>query len=181
MAQRNRIIIALFLTGVVLSCIMLLARQRQYQKEEAYNQAQQEATTHDLQSIMSYKNKYMGNASNNIGLFSNLPLSDLDRKYSQNPKTFTFEIDFQGDSNHIESVRLKKEIIYSAVSAFALIDNLQTLRYHYTDITYTVNRADVEKQYGALQSMLNESSWRSMQERLKDSGYVENTFQKLIK
>jgi hypothetical protein len=179
MKQRNRIIIALFLIGIVLSCIMLQERQKQYQREEAYNQEQQEVTTHDLQSILPYKNKYMGNASNNIGLFSNLPLSDFNRKYSQDPETFTFEIDFQGDSTQIESIRLKKEIIYSAVSAFALIENLQTVKYHYTDTIYTVNRASIEKQYGDLQSLLNESSWRSMQEKLKDSGYVEDLLRKI--
>lgn len=179
MKQRNRIIIALFIIGVLLSGIMLTARQKQYQREVAYNQAQQEVTTHDLQSILPYKNKYMGNASNNIGLFSHLPLSNFNRSYSQDPETFTFEINFEGASTRIESVRLKKEIIYSAVSAFALIDNLQTVKYHFTDTTYTVGRAEIEEQYGDLQSLLNESSWRSMQEKLKDSGFVEELFQKI--
>jgi len=179
MKSRNKIIIALALIGVALFSVMLMIRNQQFAREEAYNQAQQEVTTHDLQSILPYKNKYMGNASNNIHLFYNLPLSDFTKDFSQNPNTFTLEVNFKGKSTDIEATRMKKEIIYSAVSAFALIDNLQTLKYNYMDKTYTVKRSNIENQYGDLQTLLNESSWHTMQEKLKDNNYIQNTFQKI--
>jgi len=179
MKTRNEIIIALALIGVVLFSVMLMFRNQQSAKEESYNQAQQEVTTHDLQSILPYKNRYMGNASNNINLFYNLPLSDFNKDFSQNPNTFTLEINFKGKSTDIEDTRMKKEIIYSSVSAFALIGNLQTLKYNYMDKTYLVKRSNIENQYGNLQNMLNESSWHTMQEKLKDNNYIHSTFQRI--
>ncbi len=180
MKTRNRIIVALILIGVVLLSVTMSVRSKQFAKEEAYDQAQQEATTHDLQSILPYKNEYMGNASNNINLFCNLPLSDLKRSYSQDPKTFTFEVHFEGKSTDIEKNRLKKEVLYSSTAAFALIDNLQVIRYSYTDITYIVKRSDIENLYGNLQDLLNESSWHTMQEKLKNADETNDAFLKAV-
>jgi len=177
MKKRNNVIIILSIVAIALFCVVqfvMLPQQRL--KANQYNLAQQEVTTHDLQSILPYKNKYMGNASNNINLFNHLPLSDLKHSFSQNPKTFTFEVDFDGKSTDIQERQMKKEILYSATSAFALIDNLQTIRYTYTDKTYVVKRSSVEKLHGDLHNLLNESSWHTMQGELKNEKDVDQAF-----
>ncbi|WP_277668373.1 DUF4825 domain-containing protein [Caproiciproducens galactitolivorans] len=176
MKTRDRIIIALGIIGILFVFATIQIRNKQYQVEKAYAQAQQEVTSHDLQSILPYKNKYMGNAPNNINLFSHLPLSDYPRNYSQNPDTFTFEIHFEGTASGMGKNRLQKEILYSSVAGFALIDNLQSLKYDFTDQCFTVRRKDIEKQYGDLKVLLNESSWHAMQEKLKKTGDVERIF-----
>jgi hypothetical protein len=116
----------------------------------------------------------MGNASNFANLFSSLPLSNADRTFQLYPDTWTAEVNYKDTVMHIGEERVNRAIIYNATAAFALIDNLETIRFYFTGENYEVIRTDVEKWYGAkASSLLEKGTWeKSVQSKLRDPEYV---------
>jgi hypothetical protein len=75
-----------------------------------------------------------------------------------------------------------KSLIYNSTAAFALIDNLEVVIYHFSDITYRVNRSDVEALYSDFDNILNETNWKEyVQSPLNNDKYIEATKNILIK
>ena len=101
-----------------------------------------------IENIIKYKNKYVGNNSNDINLISNLPLSEYG---------FTIEIDSEklgiNVNYHItdwyinENKYLEKSLIYNSVSMFLLIDNLEYISYNFSGNNYYIKRSVVENVY----------------------------------
>lgn len=179
MKKRNNAIIILSLIAIVLLCFVeLIVLPQQRAQEENYKLAQQEPTTHDLASILTYKSKYMGDASNSGNLFYNLPLSKYLNGFEQDPTIFELTVNYKKST----SEKLQKVLIYNSTAAFALIDNLKIIQYHFTDHTYVVNRENVEQIYSVpkLADLLNQSSWKQyVQDKLKDSKQIQTTFSKI--
>lgn len=173
MKKRNNAIIILSLVAIVLLCFVeLIVLPQQREQAENYKQAQQEPTTHDLASVLTYKSKYMGNASNNLNLFHNLPLDEYLDGFEQDPTIFELTVNYKKYTSEIGIEKLQEVLIYNSTAAFALIDNLKTIQYHLTDHTYIVNRKDVEQIYSVpkLADLLTESNWKQyVQDKLTDS------------
>lgn len=182
MKNRNRIIIALALVAVaLLAAVELVYLPQQRQAQENYRMAQQEPVTHDLAAILPYQSKYMGDAPNNINLFHALPLNQYLNGFEQNPALFELTVNYSKSTGEVGTQKLEKAVIYNSTAAFALIGNLQVLKYHFNDQTYTVTRSGVQ---GAVAEnpagLLTKSVWKTnLQDKLQDDGYVQKTFQKI--
>ncbi|MGK5506836.1 DUF4825 domain-containing protein [Brevibacillus formosus] len=123
--------------------------------------AQQSPLTHDLESILPYKNKYMGATSNPV-MFNHLPLSDLKRTFQLRPEKFTIEIHYEEKTTDIEAKLFQQAMLYNSVAAFALVDNLQTVEYRFADTTIVATRVAMQDLFGEdLASLLTKEKWRA--------------------
>ncbi|NQF15138.1 DUF4825 domain-containing protein [Brevibacillus sp. HB1.3] len=182
-ALRNKIILALVLIGVVLfMAIQIIIIPKNEAQSEQYQLAQQSPLTHDLESILPYKNKYMG-ATSNLVMFNHLPLSDRKRTFQLRPEKFTIEIHYEDKTTDIEAKLFKQAMLYNTVSAFALVDNLQTIEYRFSDTTIVATRVAMQGLFGEnLASLLTKEKWRkSVQDKLRDDQFVEEGMKQLIK
>ncbi len=204
MKNKNKLIIGLLMAGIALFSIVQFVIVPQYNaKEEQYLSAQLEATTHDINYILPYKNEYMGNNSNTINLFWHLPLATSEMKFQLVSDSFTVQIDYQDillnvgnesmshksfaafgstdELNEIYENEVKKSLIYNSTAAFALIDNLEYIIYRFSDVSYKVGREEIEALYIDFASILNETNWKNeVQNNLKDNSYVADIAKEIL-
>lgn len=184
MKKRNNIIIGLALVAIILFAVMeFVVIPKQQQQANNYSLAQQEPVTHDLGTILPYRSKYMGDASNNSNLFHALPMNECLNGFQQNSDLLELTMNYNVNSREIASQKLMKTLIYNSTAAFALIDNLQVLRYHFNDQTYQVTRNEIQSAVAAHPSeLLNKQIWKTnLQDKLQDEVYVRDTFQLIAK
>ena len=82
-----------------------------------------------LESLVKFRSAYVGDNSNTTQLFDTLWQFDLnDRTYRIITDIPAVVIQYERDLT-IEEMSLKKMLSYSSIAAFALIDNLQEIRY----------------------------------------------------
>jgi hypothetical protein len=179
MKLRHRIIICLAIIGLIFSGLVegvIIPRDKEIQQQ--YIIEQQDPTTHDLNSILKYKNKYMGNASNLLNLFRNLPLSNVPRTFELFPENLTLVVNYKVTVENTSENKVQKALIYDSIAAFALIDNLEGINYNFQGTSYKVLRSDIKKLYDMeLSSLLNKEEWKSkVQNRLEDQAYINNCF-----
>lgn len=184
MKTRSKIIICLAIMGIVLfGLVQGVVIPRNNQKKTEYVAQQQNPMTHDINSILKYKTKYMGVANNIIYLFSTLPLIDGDTSFELFSDRLTAQMNYKNTIENINANKLKKILIYNSTAAFALIDNLKIINYNFADGEYIVLRSDIEKWYGTeLSGLLNREEWKSkVQNKLEDIEYVDKCASSVLK
>jgi hypothetical protein len=180
MKTRNKIIVLLAIMGIVLfgivQCVII-------PKNKQYIAQQQNPTTHDVNSILKYKNKYMGNFSNMANLFHTLPLNNIPMSFELFPDKLTAQVNYKDTIENINENKVNKALIYNSTVAFALIDNLEAINYNFTGIKYKVLRSDVKKWYGKdISDLLKKDIWKSkVQDKLNDNEYVNNCAKAILK
>ncbi|HEY5562112.1 MAG TPA: DUF4825 domain-containing protein [Clostridiaceae bacterium] len=182
MKTRNRIIICLIVIGTsLLILVQGIIIPKNNQEKKQYIIEQQEPTTHDLESILKYKSKYMGNFSNMVNLFHTLPLNNKPRTFELFSDN-TMDVNYKENIENISGDKLSKALIYNSTAAFALIDNLQGINYNFTDGKYIVQRSDIEKWYGEdLLKLLTKDEWKSkVQVKLEDEEYIKSASEVLL-
>jgi hypothetical protein len=183
MKNRNRIIICLLVIGIALFATMqFIIIPHNNAKRNKYLAAQQEPATHDLSSIIKYKNKYMGNASNDGNLFYHLPLSNIEMNFELFPDNFELEVNYKDTVLNIGEEKVKSSLIYNSTAAFALIDNLKVIDYNFSGASYQVKKVDIESLYSNFSNILEKENWSNyVQSKMNDHQYVEDTFLRVIK
>lgn len=101
-----------------------------------------------IRQIIRYQRNYIGDNSNTGNLLHALPLSE---------HGYVFEIDWENcgvtvdyhmtDWYGNEDLQMQKGLIYNSVSAFALIRNLEYIRYNFSGRSYVITREKVEQNY----------------------------------
>lgn len=176
MKARNKFILGLIVVGIALFGIVQgIIIPRIAQNEQQYAAAQQDPLTHDFENTLKYKNQYMGNAGNVTNLFRSLPLNNVDRSFQLYPDTYTVEINYKESIGDIGEDQVGRALIYNATAAFALIDNLEAIHFHFINgASAKVLRSDVERWYGVKAAALAEQgNWRNrVQSKLDDEEYV---------
>ncbi|MBP1157383.1 MULTISPECIES: DUF4825 domain-containing protein [unclassified Paenibacillus] len=175
MKARNKFIMGLIVVGIALfGMVQGIIIPQIAQNEQQYAAAQQDPLTHDFENILKYKNKYMGNAGNVSNLFRSLPLNNVDRSFQLYPDTYTVQVNYKESIGDIGEDQLDRGLIYNSTAAFALIDNLEAIHFHFSGASAKVLRSDVERWYGVKASTLAEQgNWRNrVQSKLVDEEYV---------
>ncbi|MBU3098897.1 MULTISPECIES: DUF4825 domain-containing protein [Clostridium] len=183
MKTRNNIIIGLAIMGIVLfGLVQFIVIPKNNQKNSRYMVNQQNPITHDINNVLKYRNKYMGNSSNITNLFHKLPLSNIKMSFELFPNKLTAEVNYKDTIADINENNVNKALIYNSTVAFALIDNLQVINYKFTGSTCKVSRLDVEKWYGRdLTGLLKKEEWKSkVQDKLEDSNYVNDCIKAVL-
>ncbi|MDD3838997.1 MAG: DUF4825 domain-containing protein [Clostridia bacterium] len=175
MKNRNKAILILIVAGVVLyGVVQGIIIPDISNKREQYIIQQQDALTHDLGSVLKYKDKYMGNAPNITNLFNSLPLCDVPMTFQFYPDSLTVEVKYQKAIDEIGMQRVERALIYNSTAAFMLIDNLEAIIFTFYDEEYKVLRGDVEKWYDIkLSSLADDDIWyKKVQCKLNDDEYI---------
>lgn len=201
--NKNKLIIGLITIGIVFFGVVLCFIIQNYHKGEEYKIEQLSATAHDINYVLPYKNKYMGNNSNTVNLFYHLPLSSSNMKFELMSEIYTVQINYndtlqetgkinlrdtayvlQGNTDTITEfyeTEVQKSLIYNSTAAFALIDNLEGVIYNFSDITYKISRSDIEEHYSDFNNILTEANWKEyVQTPLEDDLYIERTVKNIL-
>ena len=110
-----------------------------------------------IDNIIKYKNKYVGNNSNDGNLIASLPLSEYGYVFEIDTENLGLIIDYHITDWYInENYYLEKSLVYNSVSIFSLIDNVQYIKYNFSGNTYEVKREDVEKYFPNYQDIIKD-------------------------
>lgn len=134
-----------------------------------------------IQNLLQYQNKYVGNNSNTGQLIENLPLSEYG---------FVFEIDSENngitiDYHHTdwynnENMYIQKALVYNSITSFALIDNLNYIRFNFSGSTYSVTRESIENNDPHFKDLLTNDTIdlqnfnKYVDQRIKDTTFISN-------
>ncbi|MEJ8548805.1 DUF4825 domain-containing protein [Brevibacillus borstelensis] len=184
MKNKNAWIVILFLAGAItLAIVEGYLKPQAEAKEEQYRMEQQHPLTHDFESVLPYKHKYMGSAGNLGNLNYHLPLSDVPKTFQLFPEEYKVELICEQDAASIDERLLQQALLYNATANFVLIDNLQTYQISFTDVAYAISRDSVEKWYGvSFAALQKKEQWNQIvRDPLADPGYVERFFAQVVK
>lgn len=183
MRRLTRTLLALLTVAIALFLYMELSYiPEQEAQRERYAAEQLDPLTHHVEAVLPYRHKYMGNASNLFQLFGHLPLQDLRHTFQLYPEELTAELIYEAPATEVEQVAMQRSLIYTSVAAFALIDNLEQIRYRFPDHVYTVDRPTAEDRYGPLEPLLDPERWHSeVQAPLRDEAYAGARFHELVR
>lgn len=184
MNNKNLLIVLLVVIGVIsFVSVEGFIKPNIREKEEQYRVHQRNPLTHDFASVLSYKNKYMGNISNLGNLNNNLPLGFIQKTFELDSKNLSATINYADSTENLEEQLIKQAILYNSTANFVLIDNLKTLQINLEGASYTVTRSHVEKWFGEelLATLQNHELWKSsVQSKLADENYVNSFFQQVF-
>lgn len=177
--MRNKIIIALISAAAIFTCLTLFVIIPSNQKNQAeYEAAQQDALTHDITAVESYKSPYIGNASNSTQIFYKLPLGNIQKKFQIDSDNCTITVYYLETVWDIGEEKLHRDLVYNAVAAMASIDNMTAVTYKFPDESFTITREQIEAVFGKdLSSLLKEEIWKEkVQNKLADKNFTESFY-----
>ena len=139
-----------------------------------------------IDNIIKYKNKYVGNNSNDGNLISSLPLSEYGYVFEIDNDNLGLIIDYHITDWYInENYYLEKSIVYNSVSIFALIDNVNYIKYNFSGRTYEINREIVENNFPHYQDIVKddvnkENFNKYLEKKISDIDFIDMCFNKFI-
>ncbi|MFD0710403.1 DUF4825 domain-containing protein [Paenibacillus sp. GCM10027626] len=175
MKRVNIVIIALFTCGLIgLILIELGIAPGVESREQQLAKEQRLPKTHHIEEVLKYRHDNMGNAANITRLNSELPLGYVDRTYSLDSERLAINIKFASDAASIGQELVEQALLYNSTANFALIGNLQTIRYQFENAAYTVERRQIEALYGKeLWRLLEGNRWsEDVQRQLSDTEFI---------
>ena len=136
--------------------------------------------------IIKYKNKYVGNNSNDGNLIASLPLSEYGYVFEVDSDNLGLIIDYHITDWYInENYYLEKSIVYNSVSIFSLIDNVKYIRYNFSGKTYRVTRENVESNFPNYMDIvkygINKDAFNKyLEQKISDTEFIDFCFKKFI-
>lgn len=137
----------------------------------------------DMERLIQYQSKYVGDNSNTGRLIEALPLSEYG---------FVFEIDWKNCGMTInyhftewydnDDLYIEKALIYNSVSAFALIENLEYINFNFSGSSYSVRREMMEQNYPDYQKIFSEDSIDTkkfnqyVEQKMNDNVFIADVF-----
>jgi len=101
-----------------------------------------------IDNIIKFKNKYVGNNSNDGNLINNLPLSEYGYTFEIDSENLGLKINYHITDWYIkDNLYLQKSLIYNSISIFSLIDNVEYIEYQFTGNQHKVSRDTIETKY----------------------------------
>ena len=101
-----------------------------------------------IDNIIKYKNKYIGNNSNDGNLLNSLPLSEYSLVFEIDSEKLGLTVDYHITDWYInDDMYVERALVYNSVSIFSLIDNVQYITYNFTGKSYKIERAKIQEIY----------------------------------
>ena len=134
-----------------------------------------------IDNIIKYKNKYVGNNSNDSNLINSLPLSEYGYVFEIDSVNLGLTIDYHITDWYInENYYLEKSLVYNSVSMFYLIGNLDYIKYNFSGKSYEVNRDTIETIYPNYKDIKdNETFKKYVEYKMNDIDFIDGIFKKL--
>ena len=139
-----------------------------------------------IDNIIKYKNKYVGNNSNDGNLIASLPLSEYGYVFEIDSNNLGLIIDYHITDWYInENYYLEKSIVYNSVSIFSLIDNVKYIRFNFSGKTYEVKRENVENNFPnyneIIKDGINKKAFNKyLEQKISDVKFIDLCFNKLV-
>ena len=133
-----------------------------------------------INNIIKYKNKYVGNNSNDGNLIHSLPLSEYGTTFQI--KDLGLIINYHVTDWYInENYYLEKSLLYNSVSIFSLIDNVESIEYNFSGNQFKVKKEDIEKNYpnyqGIVKNGINKDAFNKyLEAKLNDDSFISTYF-----
>jgi transcriptional regulator with XRE-family HTH domain len=136
-----------------------------------------------INNIIKYKNKYVGNNSNDGNLINNLPLSEYGYVFEIDSENLGLTIDYHITDWYInENYYLEKSLLYNSVSIFYLIDNVDYIKYNFSGKTYIVYRKDIINNYPNYNKIKNNNTFNKyVENKMNDVDFIDNIFNKIFR
>ena len=136
-----------------------------------------------INNIIKYKNKYVGNNSNDGNLINNLPLSEYGCVFEIDSENLGLTIDYHITDWYInENYYLEKSLLYNSVSIFYLIDNVDYIKYNFSGKTYIVYRKDIINNYPNYNKIKNNNTFNKyVENKMNDVDFIDNIFNKIFR
>ncbi len=139
-----------------------------------------------IDNISKFKNKYVGNNSNDSHLIDSLPLAEYGYVFEIDSKNLKLTINYHITDWYInENAYLEKCLLYNTISIFSLIDNVLEINYNFSGKSYTVSRSQVENLYPNFDKIvdqeINKDNFNKyVENKINDNTFVLNTFNKIF-
>ena len=139
-----------------------------------------------IDNISKFKNKYVGNNSNDSHLIDSLPLAEYGYVFEIDSKNLKLTINYHITDWYInENAYLEKCLLYNTISIFSLIDNVLEINYNFSGKSYTVSRSQVENLYPNFDKIVNQEINKDnfnkyVEDKINDNTFVLNTFNKIF-
>jgi transcriptional regulator with XRE-family HTH domain len=139
-----------------------------------------------IDNIIKYKNKYVGNNSNDGNLLNSLPLSEYGLVFEIDSEKLGLTVDYHITDWYInDDLYLEKALIYNSVSIFSLIDNVQVIHYNFTGKSYQIDREMVEEIYPDYNKIndngINKDNFNKyLEQKINDDEFVKEIFNQLF-
>ena len=139
-----------------------------------------------IENIIQYKNKYVGNNSNDSHLIDNLPLAEYGYVFEIDSVNLGLTIDYHITDWYVnENHYLEKSLLYNSVSIFALIDNVEQITFNFSGNTYTVSRNQINELYPHFKDIvdkeINQDNFNKyLENKMNDNDFVEDTFKEIF-
>ena len=140
-----------------------------------------------IDKIINYRDLYVGDNTNDGNLIAHLPLSEYGYTFEIDSKNFGLTINYKTDTSKIDELYLKKSILYNAVSTFALIQNVQYMKFNFGETNFSVERQKIEEVYPSYEEIVNKDKVinkdnfnKYVEDMMKDDEFVKNIFSKIF-
>ncbi len=139
-----------------------------------------------IDNIIQYKNKYVGNNSNDSHLIDNLPLAEYGYVFEIDSENLELIIDYHITDWYVnESHYLEKALLYNAVAIFALIDNVENITFNFSGNTYKISRKQIKELYpnfiDIVDNGINPNNFNKyLESKMNDDNFVEDAFKKIF-
>lgn len=112
-----------------------------------------------IEQLMQYRSKYIGDNSNTGHLIGSLPLSEHGYVFSIDSENCGVIINYHfTDWYDNENLYTERALVYNSVSAFALIENLEYITFHFSGSNYSITREVMEKNYPNYNDIFNDNT-----------------------
>ncbi len=134
-----------------------------------------------IDNIIKYKNKYVGNNSNDSNLINSLPLSEYGYVFEIDSINLGLTIDYHITDWYInENYYLEKSLVYNSVSIFYLIDNVDYIKFNFSGKSYKINRDTIENIYPNYKNIKDTRSFKEyVEDKMNDIDFIDSIFKKL--
>ena len=139
-----------------------------------------------IDNIIKYKNKYVGNNSNDGNLLNSLPLSEYGLVFEIEPEKLELTVDYHITDWYInDNLYVERALVYNSVSLFSLIDNLNYITYNFTGKSYQIERAKVQEIYPNYNKInengINKENFNIyLESKITDDTFIKDLFNKLF-
>lgn len=139
-----------------------------------------------IDNIIKYKNKYVGNNSNDGNLLNSLPLSEYGLVFEIDSEKLGLTIDYRITDWYInDKLYVEKSLIYNTVSIFSLIDNVEYIQYNFTGKTYRIDKSKVLENYPNYNKIndngINKDNFNNyLESKINDDTFIKDIFNKLF-
>ena len=139
-----------------------------------------------IDKLIKYKNKYIGNNSNDGNLIHQLPLSEYGYTFQIDSTNLGITINYHITDWYInENYYLEKCLVYNTVSFFSLIDNAEYIKYNFSGKTYETTRKKVMENYPNFNEIIkdgiNKDNFNNyLKNKINDIEFIDSIFNKIF-